>query len=99
MFPGTAYANVSGGEPLAILSLTHEQLVAFHRRFYHPRNALFYTYGRLPLEPVLKTVDAALCRKLTELADVPWAPVAEPKLTRFAHPRRVTVASPIEPSA
>ena len=43
----TEYRFNSGGEPLAIPSLTHEQLVAFHRRSYCPANACFVTYGNM----------------------------------------------------
>ena len=30
---------------MEIPNLTHEDLVAFHRKHYHPSNARFYTYG------------------------------------------------------
>ncbi|CEO96601.1 hypothetical protein PBRA_005210 [Plasmodiophora brassicae] len=48
MFPHSAYRFNSGGEPHAITSLTHEELVEFHRRHYHPSNARFFSYGDLP---------------------------------------------------
>ena len=90
---------MSGGDPADILTLTHAQLVDFHRRFYHPRNALFYTYGRVPLEPVLATVDAVLRRRLDELgpADAAWTPPDVGQLQRFPQPRRATVTCPPEP--
>lgn len=43
MFPHSAYRFNSGGEPHAITSLTHEELVEFHRRHYHPSNARFFS--------------------------------------------------------
>jgi Zn-dependent M16 (insulinase) family peptidase len=46
MYPGTTYENVSGGDPKSITDLTHEQLLDFHKRHYHPSNARFYTYGK-----------------------------------------------------
>ncbi|BFZ53249.1 Mitochondrial presequence protease [Savitreella phatthalungensis] len=45
MFRGTIYGNDSGGDPLAIPTLTHGDLVDYHRRHYQPSNAKVYTYG------------------------------------------------------
>ncbi len=45
LFPTTTYHYNSGGEPVDIPKLTHEQLTAFHRRHYHPSNAIFMTFG------------------------------------------------------
>lgn len=49
LYPDTTYSNNSGGEPREIPTLTHQDLCAFHARFYHPSNAFFYTYGNLDL--------------------------------------------------
>ncbi len=48
LFPTTTYHHNSGGDPVAIPDLTHEQLQAFHARHYHPSNAIFLTYGDIP---------------------------------------------------
>lgn len=48
MFPTVTYHFNSGGEPVDIPNLTHEQLVEFHQRHYHPSNAVFFTYGNIP---------------------------------------------------
>ncbi|MCV6636916.1 insulinase family protein [Candidatus Albibeggiatoa sp. nov. NOAA] len=45
LFPTTTYHHNSGGEPLDIPSLTHEQLKQFHATHYHPSNAVLMTYG------------------------------------------------------
>ncbi|MDX1594490.1 MAG: insulinase family protein, partial [Gammaproteobacteria bacterium] len=50
LFPTTTYHWNSGGDPEEIPTLTHEQLVAFHRQHYQPSNAIFMTYGDLPPE-------------------------------------------------
>lgn len=48
---GTPYQKDSGGKPMDIPSLTHEDLKAFHKKNYHPSNATIFTYGDLsPLE-------------------------------------------------
>ena len=41
LYPDTTYSNNSGGEPAVIPELTHEQLVAFHKRHYHPATPIF----------------------------------------------------------
>lgn len=49
LYPDTTYSNNSGGDPAEIPALTHEQLIQFHQRHYHPSNAFFYTFGNLPV--------------------------------------------------
>uniref|UniRef100_A0A668AUX1 Pitrilysin metalloproteinase 1 n=1 Tax=Myripristis murdjan TaxID=586833 RepID=A0A668AUX1_9TELE len=57
LLPDHTYSVVSGGEPLAILDLSWEQLKQFHATHYHPSNARFFTYGDLPLEQHLKQIE------------------------------------------
>lgn len=57
LYPDHTYSVVSGGEPLAILDLSWEQLKHFHATHYHPSNARFFTYGDLPLEQHLKQIE------------------------------------------
>ncbi|WP_210530488.1 insulinase family protein [Rubellimicrobium arenae] len=45
LLPGTVYAKAYGGAPGAIPDLTHSDLLAFHRRHYHPSNALIFLWG------------------------------------------------------
>ena len=45
LFAGTSYEYDFGGDPAAIPSLTHEELIAFHSDYYHPSNATFFLYG------------------------------------------------------
>jgi len=48
LFPTTTYHYNSGGDPVRIPDLTHQQLKDFHARHYHPSNAVFMTYGDIP---------------------------------------------------
>ena len=48
--PDNTYKNNSGGDPQEIPSLTYDNLIKFHKRFYHPSNAFFYSYGNFPLK-------------------------------------------------
>ncbi len=50
LFPTTTYHYNSGGEPENIPDLTHQQLVDFHAKHYHPSNATFMTYGNFPVQ-------------------------------------------------
>lgn len=57
ILPSHTYAVISGGDPLVIPQLTHEDLVNFHATYYHPSNARFYSYGNFPLEDHLQVVN------------------------------------------
>lgn len=67
LFPDVTYGVNSGGTPKEIANLTHEELLAFHKTYYHPSRCLFFFYGNLPLEThldfieekVLKNADCA----------------------------------------
>jgi len=48
--PDNTYRNNSGGDPQDIPNLTYENLIKFYKRFYHPSNAFFYSYGNFPLK-------------------------------------------------
>ncbi|MFP4273175.1 MAG: insulinase family protein, partial [Halothiobacillaceae bacterium] len=63
LFPTTTYHYNSGGDPEAIPDLTYEQLVAFYKRFYHPSNAVFMTFGDIPAHELqAQFEDKALAR-------------------------------------
>ncbi len=90
LFKGTTYATESGGDPLAIPSLTHEALRAFHAQHYHPSQAVFMSAGKIDAEAiqqvleeqVLHAFDARAPRMLPQLA----APLAVPQQERIAVP-------------
>ena len=51
LYPSSTYKHNSGGDPENIIDLSHEDLVNFHKKYYHPSNATFFTYGNIdPLE-------------------------------------------------
>jgi len=45
IFPDHTYRHVSGGNPLEIPKLAYNDLVEFHKKYYHPSNARIYSYG------------------------------------------------------
>ena len=90
LYPSTTYRFNSGGDPSVIPTLTYEQLQAFHRRHYHPSNAFFYTYGRLPLKDHLNFINKKVLKHFDRIdpkTDVPsqqrWS---QPKIANYTYP-------------
>ncbi len=50
LFASNTYHFNSGGEPVDIPNLSYQGLLDFHKKFYHPSNANFMTYGNFPVE-------------------------------------------------
>jgi presequence protease len=50
LFPNSPYGFNSGGDPRVIPYLSHEELVNYHKKYYHPSKCLFFFYGNLPLK-------------------------------------------------
>lgn len=57
LFPDTCYSNESGGAPDAIPSLTYEEFLDFHRKYYHPSNSFIYLYGDMDMAEKLDWLD------------------------------------------
>ncbi len=60
LFPQSHLKNYSGGLPLEILKLSHEELKAFRDATYHPSNAKMVFAGDLDPKEVLEMVSARL---------------------------------------
>ncbi|MFC1567503.1 insulinase family protein, partial [Thermodesulfobacteriota bacterium] len=92
LYPATTYGYNSGGDPAVIPSLTYEQLKVFHRQYYHPSNAFFYTYGNLPLKDHLNFINDKILKHFERIdpqTDVP----AEP---RWNTPKKAVYQYPLE---
>jgi hypothetical protein len=57
LFPVNGYSKESGGYPDAIPSLTYEQFLEFHRKYYHPSNSYILLYGDADLGKELDFID------------------------------------------
>lgn len=57
MFPDTSYGVESGGNPKSIPSLTYQNFLDFHKKYYHPSNSYIYLYGDLDIEERLDWLD------------------------------------------
>ncbi len=60
LFPDNLYGLDSGGDPRDIPNLTYEAFVGFHRRYYHPSNALITFYGDDDPDERLRLLDGWL---------------------------------------
>lgn len=88
LFPDTIYAHNSGGDPLAIPDLTHEDLLAFHRRHYQPANAVFMTYGNFPASEHQQKISELALDALDEAGAAQLAPLQ----AAFSAPREIEVS-------
>jgi len=59
LFPDNCYSRDSGGDPAAIPSLSYEEFLAFHSRYYHPSNSYIYLYGDMDMAEKLTWLDEA----------------------------------------
>lgn len=57
LFPDTPYGVESGGDPKEIPTLTYEQFLAFHGKYYHPSNSYIYLYGNMDMVEKLEWID------------------------------------------
>lgn len=91
LFPNTTYGYDSGGDPQDIPQLSYEELIAFHKRYYHPSRCLFFFYGSFPLENHLNYIEENVLRSATKKEPLPPIPAQK----RFHRPRRITTTYPI----
>lgn len=57
LFPNHTYGIESGGDPDVIPSLTYEQFLEFHKKYYHPCNSYIYLYGDMDMAEKLDFLD------------------------------------------
>lgn len=60
LFPNNLYGRDSGGDPNFIPTLTYEDFVAHHRKYYHPSNSLIFLDGSVDLDKVLPLISSYL---------------------------------------
>ena len=65
LFEETTYHHNSGGDPEKIIDLTHEDLVAFHQKHYHPSNATFFTFGNVVIDEIHDHLERNVFDKFT----------------------------------
>ena len=83
LYPSTTYRHNSGGDPAAIPELSHQQLLDFYRRHYHPSNASFMTFGDIPAAEHQDRFAEHALRHFSTLDGT----IAVPREQRFSAPR------------
>lgn len=90
VFPELTYRHASGGDPKHIPDLTYQQWLEFHKKFYHPSNAVFYTYGNIPLMDLTAKIEEKVLSNFdrSHKADpIPrQTPFAKPQSVRYTYP-------------
>ncbi|MBQ9365422.1 MAG: insulinase family protein [Schwartzia sp.] len=67
IYPDTAYHFESGGNPEHITELTHDDFIAFHKKYYHPSNSYIYLYGDMDIDERLKFLDEEYLSDFTKI--------------------------------
>jgi presequence protease len=91
LFPDITYGINFGGDPKVIPELTFEQLITFHKKFYHPSRCLFFFYGNMPLE---KHLDFIATKALEGVQKIPPLPPI-PYQKRFEKKRLIEMSYPV----
>ena len=87
LFPDTPYGNESGGDPDVIPTLTWEQFLEFHKKYYHPSNSYIYLYGNMDMAEKLQWLDEAYLNAYDAI-DIDSALTMQ---KAFAEPREVVL--------
>lgn len=85
LYPTTTYHHNSGGEPEDIPKLSYSELIDFHRKHYHPSNAIFMTYGNIPASEHQQVFEENVLSRFERLE----IDFAVPDEQRFAQPKVV----------
>ncbi len=78
LYSATPYEHSTGGKPEEILSLTYEEFLDFHKKYYHPSNSIVYFYGDGDISMYLSYLDEQYLRHFQESTPAPLVP-ARPK--------------------
>lgn len=93
LFAGTTYEVEYGGDPLEIVSLTHDDLKAFHASHYHPSQAIFMSSGNVDPTAVQDVICEQVLARLA--ADDGKAPRRTPQLASgWAAPKEMRIGIP-----
>ncbi len=91
LYPDTAYAFESGGNPEKIPDITQESFVAFHKKYYHPSNSYIYLYGDMDIDGTLSFIDEEYLSHFSR-QEVDSALV---KQSLFGEMKRITAEYPV----
>ena len=64
LLKGSIYEKDSGGDPLEISSVTYDEFLDFHKRWYRPDNCLIFLSGDIPTEEQLDFINDNFIERL-----------------------------------
>ncbi|MDR2183513.1 MAG: insulinase family protein [Clostridiales bacterium] len=68
LYPNSLYKLDAGGNPDHIPELDYEQLINFHKKYYHPQNAMIIFYGNMDIGHCLDVLHTGYLSKFQPLA-------------------------------
>lgn len=93
LLPDTTYGVNSGGDPDIIPTLTYEDYLDFHRRFYHPSNSYIFLYGNMDMDERLEFLDREYLSAFDAIS--PDSEVKRQPRFGEKEPRRVKISYPV----
>ncbi len=76
------YGKDSGGDPLEIPSLTYEEYLEFHNKWYRPENCMVFLSGNIPTKKQLAFLQKNLLDELEKKAESLWTSDVKEKLLK-----------------
>ena len=70
LYPTTTYGFNSGGDPDFIPDLTYADLKNFHKKYYHPSNAVFFSYGNLDAIELQREIESSVLSKFSPQSNI-----------------------------
>ncbi|HKM29174.1 MAG TPA: insulinase family protein [Bacilli bacterium] len=90
MFPDNCYGQESGGDPEAIIDLSYEEFLDFHRTYYHPSNSYIILYGDVDIAERLAWLDNEYLKDFPKIeidaVIKPQTPFVKPLIKQIAYP-------------
>lgn len=91
LYPQLTYGKNFGGNPKIIPELTYEELVDFHKKFYHPSHCLFFFYGNFALQGHLDFISEYALKGITKAPPLSHLPMQ----TKYKNPVSLVTHYPI----
>ena len=90
LFPTSTYHHNSGGDPKDIPSLKYEELQSFYQSHYHPSNAIFMTFGNIPVTELQSFFEEKALSQFEKREDN----ISVKLESRYDQPKRIVASYP-----
>ncbi|MGD9899270.1 MAG: insulinase family protein [Calditrichaceae bacterium] len=94
LFPDNCYVYSSGGYPTATPTLTYDDFLNFHRKYYHPSNSYIFLYGNADVDKELEFINREYLSSYNKSDAVISIPVQKP----FEKMKEITGFYPVSES-